>query len=53
MPVTVFTTTIDDPTATFFTEANGIDNQGIIVGTISNGTGTHGFLRGSGAEAAH
>jgi uncharacterized membrane protein len=44
MPVNVFTT-LDDPSATNITVAEGINDMGQIVGNYFDGTGNHGPLR--------
>jgi hypothetical protein len=41
-------TTIDDPSATAGTRAQGINDMGQIVGTYFNATGSHGFLLSAG-----
>jgi probable HAF family extracellular repeat protein len=47
MPVHVFTT-LDDPSATQGTQAEGINDAGQIVGTFSDSKGTHGFIVSNG-----
>jgi probable HAF family extracellular repeat protein len=41
-------TTLDDPVATAGTSASGINAAGQIVGSYTDGTGTHGFLYSAG-----
>jgi uncharacterized membrane protein len=47
MPVYTYTT-LDDPSATNFTQAFGINSAGQIVGSYGNASGTHGFLLSGG-----
>ena len=47
MPVYTYTT-IDDPLATANTHANGINDNGQIVGSYTNNSGGHGFLLSGG-----